>query len=218
MADQSRVLKVVQQEPDLTALVENKFNLHVAKSLVKDGKPIFNVMWQSRTLAQTMTIEWKTVYGLNWTTDVPTPGHPVTLAGSWKQCDRGQVIDLDETGQWVQSTSSPSPDHLMVGKNRLRAPAPKGVHIVVGVQAKPGNFDPIFVDNIRLGVGMSAKYQPQEQVQWWYQSDMRSSAVVEGVSTVVETGDYSAKDPVSGTYKKTSSYSYDTGAWVTTSP
>ncbi|KAF1997419.1 hypothetical protein P154DRAFT_441112 [Amniculicola lignicola CBS 123094] len=218
MAEQSRTLKVVNQGPDLTTLAKNRFSLQVAKSVIKDGELHFNVVWKSQVLAPVMQVKWKPTYGLNWTSEVPSPGLMITLGGFWKQCDPGQVLDIDETGQWMQSTATPVKDYLSVGSNNYSIPEVNGIHIVVGVQSAPGNFDIIYVDETELGKGMTAQYQPQEQIQWWYQTGMRSSTMIEQASTKKETGDYSAPDSRTGTYSKTSSYSYTTGTWKTSSP
>jgi hypothetical protein len=150
--------------------------------------------------------------------EIPEPGVTVTLGGNWKQCDSGQVLDLDPTGQWSQSTATPIKDYLCIGTNNYKVPDQNGIHIIVGVQSAPGKFDTIYVNKTQLGVGMHAQYQPQEHVQWWYQSGMRSSTMIEESDTKKELGDYSAADPHSGTFSKSSSFSYDTERWSTDSP
>ena len=84
--DDTRSLTVKQIEQDLKALADNKYNLQVAKSVIKNGQrgcfpPVitvkkgnklnlkavsFNMVWQSRVLAPSVNIKWKPVYGLNW--------------------------------------------------------------------------------------------------------------------------------------------------------
>jgi len=141
------------------------------------------------------------------------------MGGFWKQCDPGQVIDLDETGQWIQSTSQPVVDFLAIGNNNFKSgTATNGIHIIVGVQNMPGNFDPIFVDPSELGPNMSASYQPQEQLQWWYEEGVKTSTMISKNVGRKEIGDFSAPDPHSGVFSKTSSFAFNSGKWSTTSP
>ncbi|PMD50909.1 uncharacterized protein K444DRAFT_604409 [Hyaloscypha bicolor E] len=219
MGTETRSLTVVNQGPDLTALAQNHYNLQVAKSVAKGDKIIFNIVWQSKVLAPRINVKWKPIYGLNWTMDIPSDGLQVTLGGLWRQCDLGQVIDLDETGQWTQSTSQPVIDFLAIGNNKFKSgTVTNGIHIIVGVQNSPGAFDPIFVDPTELGPNMSASYQPQEQLQWWYEEGMKTSTMISTADTTKEVGDYSKPDPKSGLFSKTSSYTFNTGKWLTGSP
>ncbi|KAF7510763.1 hypothetical protein GJ744_005863 [Endocarpon pusillum] len=219
MTIDTRILTVVNKGPDLTTLAKNRFNLQVAKSVAKGDQLIFNIVWQSKVLAPRINVKWKPIYGLNWTMDLPSEGVEVTLGGNWKQCDPGQVLDLDETGQWTQSTSQPVIDFLAIGNNNFKSGTDtNGIHIIVGVQNAPGAFDPIFVDPAELGPNMSGSYQPQEQLQWWYEEGMRTSTMISKNKSDKEVGDYSQPDPKSGTFAKTSSFTFNTGKWSTTSP
>jgi hypothetical protein len=65
---------------------------------------------------------------------------------------------------------------------------------------------------------MSASYQPQEQLQWWYEEGVKTSTMISKNLSKKEIGDYSAPDPHSGSFSKTSSFTFNTGKWSTTSP
>ena len=139
--------------------------------------------------------------------------------GEWKQCDQGQVFDLDAMGMWEQSTAIPKLRYLKVGKNNYQTnTGTNGVHFMVGVQEARDGSSPIFVDPAETGHGMTALYQPQEKVQWWYQSGMHTSTIIGENVGPVETGDFTPPDAVSGTNSNTSSYNFQAGQWTTTSP
>ena len=129
---------------DLKTLKDNKYNLQVAKSVAaSDGKtPIFNVVYTSQNLAPSMTVKWTTLYGLNWTSQVPNLGAQVTYNGKWQSCDLGQSFDLDEYGLWQANQNNPNAkrDYLNVGSNGYATP----VNIVVGVQdPRSGDWTPV---------------------------------------------------------------------------
>lgn len=135
------------------------------------------------------------------------------------QCDQGQVLDLDPTGMWAQSTATPTIGYLKVGKNNYQTnTGTNGIHFIVGVQEASGGFSPIFVDPSETGHEMAALYQPQEKVQWWFQAGMQTSTIISQNIGPAETGDFTQPDAKSGTNSKTSSYSFNAGKWTTTSP
>lgn len=143
----------------------------------------------------------------------------ISLSGFWKQCDEGQVLDLNSSGLFVQSTASTKPGYLKVGSNNYQTQSgDNGVHFIVGIQEASGNFSPIFVDPTETGHGMEAAYQPQEKVQWWYQAGMQTSSMISENRGPTETGDFSKPDDVTGLYSKSSSYDFKKGEWTTTSP
>ncbi|KAL9073591.1 MAG: hypothetical protein Q9161_002831 [Pseudevernia consocians] len=196
------------------------------------------MVWQSRVIAPSMNVKWKPVYGLNWTSvslptlsttihsdrpsraqEVPVPGLTVALGGKWRQCDQGQVLDLGPKGAWVQSTATATIGYLKVGKNNYQTnTGTNGVHFLVGVQEASGGFSPIFLDPSETGYGMSALYQPQEKVQWWFQAGMQTSTIISHNIGPTETGDFTEPDADSGTNSKTSTYNFKAGKWTTTSP
>ena len=140
----------------------------------------------------------------------------------WRQCDPVQVLDLDEKGSWKQSTEKPSPGSLKVGKNSYNTgTGNNGVHFIIGVQqagAVPNTFGAVFVDLAETGHGMSAEYQPQEQLTWWYTTGIKTSTMISSITGPRGQGDFSAPDPDSGKYSKNSSYSFTKGEWTTTEP
>lgn len=214
-----RRLVVNNEDDDLKTLADGGFNLQVAKSVIKNGELMYNVIWQSKVLAPTISIRWQPIYGLNWTTDLPAEGLSVSLGGRWMQCNLGQALDLDKYGRWQHSTQKQVPNFMAIGINGYRPDtATNGIHIVVGVQGAHGQFDPIFVDPVELGPNMGASYQPQEKVKWWYEAGMKTSTMISSAHSGAEEGDFSAPDPTSKTYTKTSSYNYAQGTWTTTAP
>ncbi|MCJ1373121.1 hypothetical protein MMC20_004348 [Loxospora ochrophaea] len=216
---ESRSLTIDNKDPDLVALGQNHFVPQVAKSVFSNGQLTYNMVWNSLVLAPIMNVKWKPIYGLNWTADVPTPGLAITLGGRWKQCDQGQVLDLNELGIWAQSTITPSPGYLKVGVNKYQTQTgSNGVHFIVGVQEAPGKFSSIFIDQNETGHGMTATYQPQEQVQRWFEAGVKSSTMISEINSIKETGDFFAKDSISGTFSKTSSYNFKNSVWTTTAP
>ncbi|KAF6230586.1 hypothetical protein HO173_011123 [Letharia columbiana] len=150
MADNTRSLTIKNAGPNISAFFNSKYNLQVAKSLITNNQLTYNMVWQSHVLALNMNVEWKPVYGLDWTTEVP-------------------VLDLDAMGMWEQSTAIPKLRYLKVGKNKAQTDTgTNSVQFMVGVQEARYGFSPIFVDPAETGKGMTALYQPQEKVQWWY--------------------------------------------------
>ena len=81
-----------------------------------------------------MTISWTTIYGLNWTATIPAAGTKVEHGGLWQPCNLGESFNLNDSGQWVSTTTNPYADKasLNVGSNGYKHPT--GVHIMVGVQ------------------------------------------------------------------------------------
>ena len=126
---------VIVQEDDasLGTLGGNHYNLQVAKSVsTPNGPPSFNVVYKSAFLANTMSVAWNTTYGLNWVTNIPSPGTVVTYSGKWQQCSLGDSYDLNTSGQWIPNQNNPNadPNSLNVGSNGYQT----AVHIIVGVQ------------------------------------------------------------------------------------
>lgn len=177
---------------------------------------IFNLVWQSTILAPNTTISWKPVYGFNWTSDVPADGISVSCGGDWVQCNLGQAVDIDSNGFFVPSTVKPDPAYMMIGKNGYKAQSPDGLRIVIGVQNRAGNFEPVFVDPVSINLNMSATFQPQEELQWWYDSGSKQATMFTDHQTPYETASFSKPDVQTNTFFKTSTYNVQDGAWVTT--
>lgn len=250
----TRSLRIQNSPADLTALANNRYNLQVAKSVIKNDQRRFFIhilnIYHAHPILSDLQCDMEvgsfgTEYDYQVETnlrpqldhgefkdntncpyltqitaqDVPASGLSINLGGYWKQCDPGQVLDLDANGVWTQSTSKPIIDYLAVGKNNYKSGTPtNGIHIVIGVQLAPGEFDTIFIDQTELGPGMNAAYQPQEKVQWWYEAGMKSATMISSDRSSVETGDFSAPDPLTNTYSLTSSYSFANGVWTTKAP
>lgn len=135
--------KVQETNADLDILFKEKYNLQVAKSVSSpSGNPSFNVVFRSTFLANNMSVAWTMTYGLNWATEIPTPGADVEFGGQWQQCNPGQSFDLNDRGQWVPNQKNPDADEnsLNVGKNGY----PSDVNILVGVKdPKTNSWTPV---------------------------------------------------------------------------
>jgi hypothetical protein len=133
------------------------------------------------------------------------------------QCNIGQAVDLDQYGFFNISASTPDSSAMKIGKNGYVSQGDGGViYIIVGVQDPVSkNFDSIFVDPDGIYPNMSGTWQPQEKLQWWYESGNQTSTMFDKHDSAVEVGDFSAPDPQSGTFKKESTYSSLSGIWTT---
>jgi len=133
------------------------------------------------------------------------------------QCNIGQALDIDDNGYFMPSSATPDKTSMMIGTNNYKAQNSEGIRIVIGVMGHASRFEPVFVDPVSLGYKMSATFQPQEKLQWWYDSGSKQATMFTDHKTPYEQGDFSAPDPVTGTFTKQSTYSYADGAWTTTS-
>jgi hypothetical protein len=217
VASTLRTIQVYESAFDANKLQQNKWTFVIAKC-VADGVGTpgrFNVIWQSKGIAPNILIEWKDVYGLNWTANVPDPGASITLGGNWQYCGLGQVYDLNETGFWSASSAAGDSRFMNVGKVNYKYPGSDGVHIVIGIQNSDGGFDTIYVDPTALSIGDSAKYQPQEVVEWWYETGAKSATMISSASTEIGSVDLSQPAPTTNKYFYSTTYKYEAGKWVT---
>ena len=157
------------------------------------------------------------MYALNWTSEVPAEGLAVTVSGEWQTCTLGGAYDLNKDGFWSKSPESVKPNSkfMTVGGVRYSYPGVDGIHIVIGIQNADGNFDIIYVDPTSLAKGSSAKYQPQETVQWWYQTDMRSSTMISTAVASQGSVDLSKPGPITNEYYYSTTYNHNSGTWIT---
>lgn len=212
----SRTIQVWETAYNAKELSQNHWNFQIAKSVATgSGGKAFNIVWQSKNVAPSTTISWKSVYGLNWTAEIPAEGLSVTLSGDWQACSLGDIYDLDSNGFWTTSTAKADSNYMNVGKVNYAYPNVDGIHIVVGIQNDAGSFDLIYVDPTALAVGDSAKYQPQESVEWWYQTNMRNATMIESASTAIGGVDFSKPAPDTGNYYYSTTYNYKSGNWIT---
>jgi len=217
-ATTQRTIQVYESAFNANKLNSYGWNFQIAKSVNNgDGNAAFNVIWQSKSVAPNTLIVWQDVYALNWTAAVPAAGVSVTISGEWQSCMLGESYDLNATGFWTKSTSTTKadPKFMNVGNMLYQYPGADGIHIVIGIQNAGGNFDPIYVDPTPLPPNSSAKYQPQELVQWWYQADIRTSTMISGASTAIGGVDLSSPAPTTNKYYYSTTYNYDSGTWIT---
>lgn len=217
----TRTVVVWENAVDLTALARNLFNFNIAKSVIdSEGKKSFNLVWHSNSLSPITSISWDVQYAFNWTAQLPTAAISVTTGGFWKDCRPGQVFDIDENGLFVNSQAEGKTNFMKIGTNNCARGA--GIHVVIGIKIGPGSYQPvstpgfrwflvviladrytpqkIWVDSTELGVGMSSWYQPQEEVQWWYEKGTRSATMISGAETDIETFNMSTPRPSDGKY------------------
>jgi hypothetical protein len=214
-----RTIEVWEDRNNAKKLSDNKWNFQIAKSVNNgDGSTSINVVWMSKTGAPRTKITWQDVYALNWTAVVPDPGISVTVSGEWQSCSPGQSFDLDENGFWVTSPKhGPSfdPKFMNVGEVLYKYKGVDGIHIVIGVQNPSGDFDTIYVDPTSLPPSSSAKYLPLEFVEWWYQTDNRTSTMMSGASTAIGGVDFTKPAETTEQYYYSTTYDYDSGTWIT---
>jgi hypothetical protein len=133
---------VQEEDPQLSQLSQNHYNLQVAKAVSSGGgPPQFTMVYMSTVLAPVMSIGWTVTYGLNWTTEIPSPGASVIYGGRWQQCDFGSSYDLNETGSWSVNNNDSNKDSksLNVGRNGYS----EAVHMMVGVKNTHGEWKPV---------------------------------------------------------------------------
>ena len=144
----------------------------------------------------------------------------VVASGNWQPIETGQSFDLDDGGNFVPSIQPGDPDYINIGENRCSTDNPLGVYIILGVQkVSPVTlqevWQPIFVDEVPLGPGQHGKWQPQESISWWYSANLDSGVMKEQHGARTETADFSAPDPATRSFHKTSTFDWTTGLWTT---
>lgn len=142
----NRTVALWESAVDLTALSNNQFRFCIAKSVIDStGNLSYNMVWQSHGLAPRINIEWEVKYCLNWTLNVPSPNAKVTVGGTWQDCAKGEMYDLDSIGSWVPAsgTRQAKPDYMNVGVNNYAYSGARGIHIIVGVRTPDGNVSPV---------------------------------------------------------------------------
>jgi hypothetical protein len=219
-ATNQRTIQVWESAFNASKLNDYHWNFQIAKSVYNgDGTATFNVVWQSKSVAPNTLIVWQDAYALNWTATVPAPGVSVTVFGDWQACSPGQSYDLDPYGFWTPTKPDPNvkpdPKFMNVGNIQYKYPDVDGIHIVIGVQNDNGGVDIIYVDPTALPPNSSAKYQPKELVEWWYQTDIRTSTMINGASTAIGRVDLSTPAPTTQDYYYSTTFNYDDGTWVT---
>jgi hypothetical protein len=196
----------------MTLIQTSGWNFQLVKTVASAQGPVTNLVWQSQKVAPNTYISWTPQYGLNWSTIVPDKGLEITLTGSWQACNLGQVYDIDKEGYWQTSQSPPDPDFMKIGIIDVHYPGTDGIHIVVGIESSSGEWDPVFIDPVLLPVGSTAKYQPQEKMEWWYQAGERNGTIIDDDHTATGTADFSSP----ATYYWNTTFVFDEGQWDTT--
>ena len=165
-------------------------------------------------------VSWTPVYAFNWTTDIPADGMTITASGNWMPCSIGHAVDIDPSGRLIASAAWSDPSSMTIGVNNYDSPSANGIRIVIAAQNEKGGFDIIFVDPCTIRLNGSARFQPLEQVQWWYEAGAKQGTMLTSNSstkqaTKVETADFSFRDLETYTYTKKTSFDYQTNTWTT---
>lgn len=132
-------ITVQEKTDDLKSLSNSHYNLQVAKSVSSPGsKALFNVVYDSKDLVPNMEVSWTQQYGINWTTEIASPGAKVIYTGNWQACNLGDSYNLTSVGEWEINNDDPhkDKDSVNVGLNGYTQP----VNIIVGIQ-DPGDGD-----------------------------------------------------------------------------
>ncbi|KAF5987085.1 splicing factor 3b [Fusarium coicis] len=197
-----------QSAPERKVLRENKYSLQLAKSVASQGsKPSFNVVFKSHILGPHMSVKWTTVYGLNWTTTLPTPGALVTFTGDWQSCSLGSSYDLDQDGTWVARQKNPNANSKAV--NVASNGYPVAVYIIVGVQDQATKeWSPIWIADNKLLKNSHGEYQPMQSINLWYQEGDKTSTMIHDQATPVQEYDMTTEPYYF-------SYDVDEGKWRT---
>jgi len=66
-----------------------------------------------------------------------------------------------------------------------------------------------------LTLNSTASYQPQETIQWWYQTDMRTATMISTASTAFGMVDFSGPAPTTNKFFYSTTYNYQSGQWIT---
>ncbi|KAF5122599.1 hypothetical protein E5D57_013085 [Metarhizium anisopliae] len=186
-------LTIQENADDLQFLAGSHYNLQVAKAVSSPGgKPTFNVVYKSKSLAPNISVSWSPTYGLNWSRKMANPGAKVLYAGNWQACDLGQSYDLTKVGEWVinNNDTNRDPNSVNVGNNGY----PEAVNIVVGIlNPETQKWEAIFVSEDQLPPQGFGEYQPREEVALWYQEEIRTETMMSYQSTKVEKFDMTGK-------------------------
>jgi hypothetical protein len=200
---------IQETDKDLVWLNTEKYDLAVAKAVQTGGKIVANTIYDSAYLAPTMSISWKEVYGLNFSTSVPAAGAEVTYTGKWTPCAIGGGYKLSAVGTWVPNNDDPNneADSLNV-LNEYH-----GVSIIVGVQDQTTKkWRPIFFSDSKLVVEGYGSYKPLEVVQIWYANEQKSGYVVASQRSHVE--EYDMSDTAAEGHKHWFLFNTSSGKWT----
>ncbi|KAM3507330.1 hypothetical protein MY10362_001856 [Beauveria mimosiformis] len=123
-------LVIEEGTKDREFLQNNKYSVQVAKGVsAPGGSAKFNVVYHSKTLAPSMTIEMSPKYAINWTTAMPNKGAKVTYTGKWQHCELGKSYHLTSTGGWEMNNNDPHKDSNSI----------KGASAVLPISGDGGN-------------------------------------------------------------------------------
>ncbi|KAI1427201.1 hypothetical protein F5Y12DRAFT_205091 [Xylaria sp. FL1777] len=216
MSDQTRTIYLTEDSENLALLEANNMTFQLANSVIDStGSVSWNVVWQSSLRCLVTEISWKPVYALSWCMNIPGDGFAVTARGPWQPCELGESYDITSLGFFIPSedTTHSKPDFLNIGRNGFNSQGQGQIHIIVATQSQNGGWSPIWVDEVGLGKEMSAWYQPQEKLQWWYETGVRSSTMISGARSKVNTYDMSRRNPATGKFFVATTFYYDEGKW-----
>ncbi|KAK4660731.1 hypothetical protein QC762_121595 [Podospora pseudocomata] len=192
-------VQVEEADSDIKTLHGNAYLLQVAKAVATGGKASVNVVYASKLLAPHMNVQWTTVYGINWATEMPAQGATVTYSGKWKQCNLGDSYTLTQDGVWAATQENPNAKEnaLNIASNDYEVP----VHVLVGVQDPSTKmWTPIWFGNNKLLKGSHGEYEPIETVNIWYQQGDQTATMISNQATSIQSYDMPASHPVYFSY------------------
>ncbi|KAF2029828.1 hypothetical protein EK21DRAFT_112506 [Setomelanomma holmii] len=184
---------VQENKADRAYLLENKYNLAVAKSIVTGGTTVCNTIYQGGLVGPTINVSWEEVFGVNFVLSIQNPGAKVSVSGIWQPLELGEGYKLDNGGGWVANSGDPNNKSGFLNVlNEYNA----NVRIVIGTQDQvTGEWSPIFFSESSLVMAGYGAYQPSEEVQLWYGNDQNPGYVIAMQQTPVKTYTYESTDP-----------------------
>ncbi|KAK0543484.1 hypothetical protein OC845_006103 [Tilletia horrida] len=191
----TRVIRFYESAEDYRVLSDGGYTLNVAKKVVGTSGRSSNVIWKTLPLTPRLEVSWKAKYALCWTVQCPTEGDAFSVLGTWQPCDFGESYDLSEDGLWQPSIIVGDQTHLNVGEVLFKYPDHSGgIHIVIGIMdAITKRYEAIYVDQAGILPGGSAKYQPNGNLDFWYEAKTSNDSLSSSAQTSVGHVDTSVR-------------------------
>ncbi|KAK6079429.1 transmembrane hyphal anastomosis protein ham2 far11 [Seiridium cupressi] len=155
---------------DLSILTGTRYNLNISfevrniSEVNSRNAPEANVVFRSLTATSRAQIQWQPKYALSFTQDLPPLDSIVHLHAPWQPCRKGWSYDLGASGFFQEMITFGPPE----SRDTLHVvnKYPAALHFVVGMYSDDTQqYQPIFADTRRTGLGEVAAYRPTENVQ-----------------------------------------------------
>lgn len=183
-------------------LMDNNYNLALAKTVIADGKPVVNTIFKGEIIIPSMNVTWQETYGLNYSMKIPAKGAMVDGIGEWQECQLGDGYIINKFGSWDPKKDGNEPGALNVA-NEFNSE----LCIIVGVKDDQGRFGAIFFNDSKLPMHGKGSYKPSMAINLWFGSGQRTSSVISEQQTTVKT--YDMKDK-----QHWFQYTYKDGKWT----